>query len=63
MYEAQSNPLFLSCTSRLKNQLLKKKIRATDIIDHLYEKEELNFLSIELILSFCLEPRIMAFVL
>ena len=37
----------VSSTSRLNNQLLKEKTRATDIINHLYEKEELNFLSIK----------------
>lgn len=36
-----------SSTSKLNNQLLKEKTRATDIINALYEKNELNFLSIK----------------
>ncbi|MDL5510514.1 site-specific integrase [Arenibacter sp. M-2] len=35
-----------SSVSKLNNQLLKEKTRAVDIVNELYEKDELNFLSI-----------------
>lgn len=36
----------VSSVSKLNNQLLKEKTRAIDIVNDLYEKDELNFLSI-----------------